>query len=266
MPKKPINLRIDGQLLERLKNLAEESRTSLTHIIESFCQYGLQQDIEISKDSIFINVNTIDESQIQQKIQKFVDTAVEAKVKTILADINTNVDTKVKTLEDRLDAALKERLEQYSLTDDEDIERILERKVDELYQFQFKSFNQRLEVLEQKTQPLSEQDFKTLNKAIKKKPEQEQSNEDASKMAIERSDDKSPQQEEKERLQDNFVGEPEPNAEEAGENRERLSSLNTEQLRELCKEYGLKWSHAHGKNKHLKKAEMIKAILKRLNC
>ncbi len=67
-------------------------------------------------------------------------------------------------------------------------------------------------------------------------------------------------------LKDNFVGEPEPNAEEAGENRERLSSLNTEQLRELCQEYGIKWSHAHGKNKHLKKAEMIKAILKRLNC
>ena len=250
MPKKPLNIRINEELLGQLKDLAEENHTSLTSVIESFCRYGIQHNLSC-KEFVYTNVAALDESQIQQRIQEAVDTTVEAKVMTV---------------ENRLNAAIKERLEQYSLTDDEDIERILERKVDELYQFQFKSFNQRLEVLEQKTQPLSEQDFKTLNKAIKKKPEQEQSNEDASKMAIERSDDKSPQQEEKEQLQDNFVGEPEPNAEEAGENRERLSSLNTEQLRELCKEYGLKWSHAHGKNKHLKKAEMIKAILKRLNC
>ena len=91
MPKKPINLQIDGQLLERLKNLAEDNCTSLTHIIESFCQYGLQQDIEISKDGVSINVNTIDEDQLQQKIQEVVD---------------ANVEPKVKAVEERLDAVI----------------------------------------------------------------------------------------------------------------------------------------------------------------
>ncbi len=83
MAKKPINLRIDGQLLGQLKSLAEENHTSLTSVIESFCQYGLQQDLEISKDGVFINVNTINEEQLQQRIQEVVDPTVEAKVKTI---------------------------------------------------------------------------------------------------------------------------------------------------------------------------------------
>ena len=47
------------------------------------------------------------------------------------------------------------------------------------------------------------------------------------------------------------------------ENRKRLNSLNSKQLRELCTEYDIKWSHAHGNNKHLKKAEIIEAILNR---
>ncbi len=91
MPKKTLNITINGELLGQLKELAEENRTSLTHIIESFCQYGLQQDIEISKDSVSINVNTIGEDQLQHKIQEVVDTTVEAKVKAV---------------EERLDAAI----------------------------------------------------------------------------------------------------------------------------------------------------------------
>ncbi|MBW4523332.1 MAG: hypothetical protein KME16_27150 [Scytolyngbya sp. HA4215-MV1] len=43
-----------------------------------------------------------------------------------------------------------------------------------------------------------------------------------------------------------------------------------EQLRQQCQEAGIKWRDAHGKNKHLKKAEMIEALerleqAKRLN-
>lgn len=33
-----------------------------------------------------------------------------------------------------------------------------------------------------------------------------------------------------------------------------------EQLREQCQKAGIKWRDAHGKNKHLKKAEMIAAL------
>ena len=87
MPKKPLNIRINEELLGQLKSLAEENQTSLTNVIESFCQYGLQQDIEISKDGVSISVNTIDEEQLQQRIQEAVD-------------------TKVKTVEDRLNAVL----------------------------------------------------------------------------------------------------------------------------------------------------------------
>ncbi|NJO39789.1 MAG: hypothetical protein HC769_22015 [Cyanobacteria bacterium CRU_2_1] len=35
-----------------------------------------------------------------------------------------------------------------------------------------------------------------------------------------------------------------------------------ELLRQQCQEAGIKWRHAHGKNKHLKKAEMIEALRK----
>ncbi len=115
MPKKPINLRIDGQLLERLKDLAEENQTSLTNVIESFCRYGLEQDIEISKDGVSINVNTIDEDQLQQRIQGFVDTTVEAKVKTV---------------EERLDAAIApvlKRLESLELQQEQSNENKLQR-------------------------------------------------------------------------------------------------------------------------------------------
>ncbi len=115
MPKKPINLRIDGQLLGQLKDLAEENQTSLTNVIESFCQYGLQQDIEIRKDGVSINVNTIDEGQLQQRIQEAVDTTVEAKVKT---------------LEDRLDAAIApvlKRLESLELQQEQSNENKLQR-------------------------------------------------------------------------------------------------------------------------------------------
>jgi len=38
---------------------------------------------------------------------------------------------------------------------------------------------------------------------------------------------------------------------------------SVEQLRQECQKAGIKWRHAHGKNRHLKKAEMIEA-LKRL--
>jgi hypothetical protein len=43
-----------------------------------------------------------------------------------------------------------------------------------------------------------------------------------------------------------------------------------EQLRQQCQQAGIKWRDAHGKNKHLKKAEMIEALerleqAKRLN-
>jgi hypothetical protein len=33
-----------------------------------------------------------------------------------------------------------------------------------------------------------------------------------------------------------------------------------EQLRKQCQQAGIKWRNAHGKNKHLKKAEMIEAL------
>jgi hypothetical protein len=34
----------------------------------------------------------------------------------------------------------------------------------------------------------------------------------------------------------------------------------TEQLRQQCQQAGIKWRNAHGKNKHLKKEEMIAAL------
>ncbi len=115
MPKKPLNIRIDETLLGQLKSLAEENQTSLTNVIESFCQYGLQQDIEISKDCVSINVNTIDEGQLQQRIQKVIDTTVE---------------TKVKKVEDRLDAAIApvlKRLESLELQQEQSKENGLQR-------------------------------------------------------------------------------------------------------------------------------------------
>ena len=111
MPKKPLNIRINEELLGQLKSLAEENQTSLTSVIESFCQYGLQQDIEISKDGVSINVNTIDEEQLQQRIQEAVD-------------------TKVKTIEDRLDAAITpvlKRLESLELQQEQSNENGLQR-------------------------------------------------------------------------------------------------------------------------------------------
>ena len=95
MPKKPLNLRINEELLGQLKDLAEENHTSLTNVIESFCQYGLQQDIEISKDGVSINVNTIDEDQLQQRIQEAVDT----KVKTVEERLNAVISPVLKRLE-----------------------------------------------------------------------------------------------------------------------------------------------------------------------
>lgn len=39
-----------------------------------------------------------------------------------------------------------------------------------------------------------------------------------------------------------------------------LAGLNVIALRKLCTQQGVKWRNAHGKNKHLKKAEMIAAL------
>jgi hypothetical protein len=36
--------------------------------------------------------------------------------------------------------------------------------------------------------------------------------------------------------------------------------MNCDQLRSLCTERGIKWRNVHGKNKHLKKAEMVSAL------
>jgi len=36
--------------------------------------------------------------------------------------------------------------------------------------------------------------------------------------------------------------------------------MNCDQLRSLCAEQGIKWRNAHGKNKHLKKAEMVQFL------
>jgi predicted secreted protein len=44
------------------------------------------------------------------------------------------------------------------------------------------------------------------------------------------------------------------------EKKRKLSPV--ELLRQQCQEAGIKWRHAHGKNKHLKKAEMIEALQK----
>ena len=95
MPKKPLNIRINEELLGQLKDLAEENHTSLTSVIESFCRYGIQHNLSC-KEFVYTNVAALDESQIQQRIQEAVDTTVEAKVKTV---------------EDRLNAAIEERLE-----------------------------------------------------------------------------------------------------------------------------------------------------------
>ena len=38
------------------------------------------------------------------------------------------------------------------------------------------------------------------------------------------------------------------------------SQFNCDQLRSLCTEQGIKWRNAHGRNKHLKKAEMVLAL------
>jgi hypothetical protein len=42
------------------------------------------------------------------------------------------------------------------------------------------------------------------------------------------------------------------------EKKRKLSPV--ELLRQQCQEAGIKWRNAHGKNKHLKKAEMIEAL------
>ena len=126
MPKKPINLRIDGQLLGQLKDLAVENHTSLTYVIESFCRYGIQHNLPC-KETVSTTVVTVDESLIQQTIQEAVDTKVEAKVKTILADINTNVDTKVKAVEERL-ASLEQKTSHLTEAEFEDLKRSIESK------------------------------------------------------------------------------------------------------------------------------------------
>jgi hypothetical protein len=49
-----------------------------------------------------------------------------------------------------------------------------------------------------------------------------------------------------------------PPAEPISPPKRKLSPV--EQLRQDCQKAGIKWRHAHGKNKHLKKAEMIEAL------
>lgn len=38
------------------------------------------------------------------------------------------------------------------------------------------------------------------------------------------------------------------------------SLLSCDQLRSLCTERGIKWRNVHGKNKHLRKADMVSAL------
>lgn len=38
------------------------------------------------------------------------------------------------------------------------------------------------------------------------------------------------------------------------------SQMTCDQLRSLCTERGINWRNVHGKNKHLKKAEMVSAL------
>lgn len=45
---------------------------------------------------------------------------------------------------------------------------------------------------------------------------------------------------------------------EPTESKRKLTPV--EQLRQQCQQAGIKWRDAHGKNKHLKKAEMIEAL------
>jgi hypothetical protein len=40
----------------------------------------------------------------------------------------------------------------------------------------------------------------------------------------------------------------------------KRKSTPVERLRQQCQQAGIKWRNAHGKNKHLKKAEMIDAL------
>ena len=57
----------------------------------------------------------------------------------------------------------------------------------------------------------------------------------------------------------------EARGQEAPESAKELSKLTTNELRDRCHSLGIKWRHAKGQNKHLKKAEMIEAILARQN-
>jgi hypothetical protein len=57
--------------------------------------------------------------------------------------------------------------------------------------------------------------------------------------------------------------EPQPQAEpalKAGKPASKRKPTPVELLRQQCQEAGIKWRNAHGKNKHLKKAEMIAAL------
>lgn len=38
------------------------------------------------------------------------------------------------------------------------------------------------------------------------------------------------------------------------------SLINCDQLRSICTERGIKWRNVHGRNRHLKKAEMVSAL------
>ncbi len=146
---------------------------------------------------------------------------------------------------EELDALISEKisnqLQQLQQQIDEDqLQQKIQEVVETTVEAKVKTVEERLASLERKTRHLKEAEFEWLKRWIEfkrqqklqQKQKEEQSNEDTK-------------------------------TSRTVENREYLNSLNSEQLRELCTEYDIKWSHAHGNNKHLKKAEMIEAILNR---
>ena len=43
--------------------------------------------------------------------------------------------------------------------------------------------------------------------------------------------------------------------------RSKYAALTSDQLRKECQSHGIQWRDAHGKSKHLKKAEMVEALV-----
>ncbi len=95
--KKQVNLRIEEELWNRLKQLADEHDTAVIELIEGFCHYGLLQQLDFSKGSVFINVESLDRPQSEQNLKTLVESTVKS---TIGEQFKSVVETNVKSLID----------------------------------------------------------------------------------------------------------------------------------------------------------------------